>query len=251
MLKILLTLLVVFSFTQNAIASPLIDRLQEFPQWHNKPPVQIASGDLEYPEWMSGTWNVTSTLIEQFAPLAPDIVTPGFEDNQNYLNQAIAFQVRFGQEYYSPRGGFLARFSTAEPMVVADRAFNGKNIAQAYLGDANVYQVKVDPNNPNRQITLLKGERRLISTIAGRSRETPQRDRFIATEISKQLFKSPSRIYLNEVETTSDYQLLPSGNITANQITAIYLSSQDPDYFVAGNRPVALYHYNLNLELID
>ena len=69
----------------------------------------------------------------------------------------------------------------------------------------------------------------------------------MATEVTQQLFRSPERLYLNEVETTSSYELLASGNISAEQITAIYLSPQDPDYFTAGDRPVALYRYHLDL----
>ena len=130
---------------------------------------------------------------------------------------------------------------------MADRAFNGKKIAQAYLGDDNVYRVKVDPDNPNQQITFLKGDRKLISKITARGKEIPTDNRFIATEVTQQLFRSPERLYLNEVETTSSYELLDPENISAEQITAIYLSPQDPDYFTAGDRPVALYHYHLAL----
>ena len=36
--------------------------------------------------------------------------------------------------------------------------------------------------------------------------------------------------------------------IEAEQITAIYLSPQDPDYFTAAGRPVALYRYELILD---
>ncbi|MEL6327067.1 MAG: DUF6816 family protein, partial [Cyanobacteria bacterium J06626_23] len=36
--------------------------------------------------------------------------------------------------------------------------------------------------------------------------------------------------------------------ITADQITAIYLSPRDPDYFKAFNKPVALYRYRLTFE---
>ncbi|MGL5079315.1 MAG: DUF6816 family protein, partial [Waterburya sp.] len=95
---------------------------------------------MKYPEWMTGTWNVQSTLVEQIAPQAPDIVTPGFADNVKYLNKAIAFQVRFGSEYYSPPSRKFLKFQPSKPLVVADRAFNGRKIAQAYLGDDNVYQ---------------------------------------------------------------------------------------------------------------
>jgi hypothetical protein len=246
-IKIILICLILWGFRSTAIAASLSDRLEQFPQWTNKPAVQLAKGDLEYPEWMAGTWNVTSTLTEQIAPLAPKIVTPGFEDNEKYLQQAIAFHVRFGTEYATDRSGILSSFKSQEPVVVADRAFNGTKIAEAYLGDDNVYKVKIDPNNPNQQITFLKGERKLISKITGRGREIPGDAQFIATEVTQQLFRSPERLYLNEVETTSRYQLLDSGEISAEQITAIYLSPQDPDYFAAGDRPVALYCYHLNL----
>ena len=133
-----LTFLILLSLAANAAASPLVDRLNQFPQWQSKPPVQFAQGDLKYPEWMAGTWNATSTLVEQIAPLAPDIITPGFEGNENYLNKAIAFRVRFGKKYYVSPKKLLPAFTSSEPAVVADRAFNGKSIGKAYLGDENV-----------------------------------------------------------------------------------------------------------------
>ena len=244
---IILVCLILLSSTSTALAASIKERIEQFPQWTSKPSINLAKGDLEYPEWMAGTWNVTSTLTEQIAPLAPDIVTPGFEDNQEYLDRAIAFQVRFGTEYDTPPTGLWAALKSSQPAVVADRAFNGKKIAQAYLGDDNVYQVKIDPDNPNQQITFLKGDRKLISKITGRGREMPGENQFMATEVTQQLFRSPERLYLNEVETTSSYELLKSGNISAEQITAIYLSPQDPDYFTAGDRPVALYRYHLDL----
>jgi hypothetical protein len=245
--QMMLIYLILFGFNSTAVAASLSDRIEQFPQWTHKPSIKLAKGDLEYPEWMAGTWNVTSTLTEQIAPLAPDIVTPGFEDNQQYLDQAIAFQVRFGAEYDTPNKGFLSKFKSEQPVIVADRAFNGTKIAEAYLGDDNVYKVKIDPDNPNQQITFLKGERKLISKITGRGREVPTDRQFIATEVTQQLFRSPERLYLNEVETTSSYRLLDSGKIGAEQMTAIYLSPQDPDYFAAGDRPVALYRYHLTM----
>ena len=238
---------ILFGFSSTCWADSLSNRLEQFPNWTSKPSVKLAKGDLEYPEWMAGTWNVISTLTEQFAPLAPDIVTPGFEANQDYINQAIAFPVRFGTEYYTAPKSFLSAFKASKPAVVADRAFNGTKIAEAYLGEDNVYSVKIDPDNPNQQITFLTGERKLISKITGRGSEIPKRDRFVATEVTQQLFRSPERLYLNEVETTSNYKLINPDNISAEQITAIYLSPQDPDYFTAGDRPVALYHYHLDL----
>jgi hypothetical protein len=246
----------------SAIASPLADRVGQFPNWEGKPPVQAvaATEDLVYPEWMAGSWKVTSTLVDLVAPLAPDIVTPGFESNRQYLDQPITFQVRF-QAVNQSNFAFLIQNPLAQRRValskiqnpkfpgsvVADRAFNGLNIAKAVLGDRAVLSVKVDPNNPNRQITVLLGDRQLVSIVTSRGSEMPQPDRFIATEVCQQVFRGTPVLYLNEVETTTAYRRLhtPGASIEADQFTAVYLSPQEPNYFAAAQRPVALYRYRL------
>lgn len=277
-----------------AQAGLLADRLAHFPNWKSKPPVTAAEGDLIYPAWIEGTWNVTSTLVEQVAPLAPEVVTPGFEGNRRYLNEPINFLVRFkainpkevaiANRFFPFKMQHLGRSqlprSDKTPMVVADRAFNGLNIAKAYLGDARVQSVKVDPDSPNRQITFLSTGRQLISIVTGRASEILDPNRFIATEVSNQFFRGTLQPYFNQVETTTAYQLKraalrrsansmnvatatryahatqtltlkPSLAIDADQITAIYLSPQDADYFKALNRPVALYRYRLQLRPVE
>lgn len=216
-------------------AGALFDRVSTFPDWHTKPPVDRATSDLIYPNWIAGTWRVKSTLIDLVAPLAPEIVTPGFESNRDFVNQPIEFNVRFAQELNG---------------VIADRAFNGLNIARAYLGDRAILSVKVDPNSPNKQITQLKGDLILTSTITGRAAETPAPNQFITSEIFQQVFRGAAQPYLNQVETTTAYNY-SSNQITADQITAIYLSPQDPDYFKAGNTPVALYRYCLEFSPLN
>ena len=255
----------------DALAGPLADRLARFPNWDSKPPVQVASGDLVYPDWMAGTWEVTSTLVDMVAPLAPDFVTPGFESNRRYLNQPTRFQVRFlanrkvnnlePLEMMPLSLPIASNKALAKKGIVADRAFNGLKIAKAYLGDGAVLSVKVDPHNPNRQITLLRGNRQLVSVASDRSSEIPAPNRFIATEISQQVFRGESQIYFNEVETTTAYRFVEQGlerddiprttKIEADQVTAIYLSPQDPDYFAAPGRPVALYRYRLELSPVE
>ena len=55
-------------------------------------------------------------------------------------------------------------------------------------------------------------------------------------------------VYLNEVENTTVYRKRSDPNfpIAGDQITAIYLSPKDPNYFQAQGRPVALYRYQLS-----
>lgn len=266
-------------WTSRVEAGPLADRLAQFPSWQSKPPVKLAQGDLIYPDWLAGTWQVTSVLVSQVAPLEPEVVTPGFESNRRYLNQPVSFSVRFQQARDSVstfnkaisgqfipwvnqnstvcQGNFCQKvptltniFNNSLPKgVVADRTFNGLNIARAYLGDDLIESVRVDPNSPNRQLTSLRTGRKLISVIVGRATETPNPGEFIATEVSNQVFRGTVKPYLNQVETTTDYRLRTSPNlgIEADQVTAIYLSPQDPNYFKALDKPVALYRYHLEL----
>ncbi|MEO1209271.1 MAG: DUF6816 family protein [Cyanobacteria bacterium J06638_20] len=251
--------LMVLGWSAGAIAGPLAERLAQFPNWEARPPVQAAAGDLYYPDWFRGTWDVTTALVDLAAPLAPTVTTPGFEQNRRFLHQPIPFQARFipVDRPLLPRGfGVLGQLPTASP-VVADRAFNGLNLARAYLDESadvetsRVVDVRVDPTNPNRQLTVLQGDRRLISTISARATETPTSDEFVTSEIFQQEFRRSNQLYLNQVETTTRYTHHDSTqanepSITAEQVTAIYLAPQDPEFEQAGDRPVALYRYSLD-----
>ncbi len=226
-----------------AQAASLADRLQAFPQWPGKLALQDARGDLLYPDWMQGTWMLTSTLVEVVAPLAPEIVTPGLESNQAMVNQPVTCPVRFGP-VPQRAVGLVPR--VLNPKIVADRAFNGLSLARAYLGEAAVQSVKVDPNNPNRQLTQLAQGRQLESTVTARATESPSADQFITAERFQQTFRGGKIPYLNQVETTTHYTYRQTA-IDADQVTAVYLSPQDPDFLKALNRPVALYRYHLQL----
>ncbi|MFH7243290.1 MAG: DUF6816 family protein [Spirulina sp.] len=240
---LLLLLTVWLLCSGEALAMPLAVRFQEFPQWE-KLPLPAAKGDLIYPDWLEGTWELTSTLVDLAAPLAPDIVTPGFESNQAMVDQPITCAVRF-VEAPNLLSGFLPRM-IRQQNILADRAFNGLNMAQAYLGEAVVKAVKIDPNNPNRQLTVLEQGRQIESTVTGRTTESPQEDRFITAERFQQVFRGTAVPYLNEVETTTDYWNL-GDHIEADQVTAVYLSPQDPDFLATFGHPVALYRYHLHL----
>ncbi len=233
-------------FHAEAQAGELSERLAHFPEWEKLTSVRPAVGDLVYPNWMMGSWQVKSTLIDLVAPLAPDIVTPGFEGNRQYLNQPVSFDVRFVRETTPHSGLKIIPRTSSKSAVVADRAFNGLNLARSYLGDT-VLSVKVDPNSPNRQITFLRGERQLVSIVTARATETTPDGKFLTTEVFQQLFKGGGRPYFNTVESTTAYRKLDQSNpaIEADQITAVYLSPQDPNYFAALSRPIALYRYRL------
>ncbi|MGD1702022.1 DUF6816 family protein [Dapis sp. BLCC M229] len=265
-------IIIILLWTNDAAAETLADRIANFPNWENKPSISAAKKDLIYPDWMEGNWNVKSTLIDMVAPLAPEIVTPGFENNRQYLDQPVNFQVRFiklksnlntkeisGQKLINFPASWnsvinnskIEKLDLPPEAVIADREFNGLNIGKELLGDDAILSVKIDQDNPNRQTTILADNLELVSVITSRASEQLNPDNFISCEITQQLFQGETMIYLNEVETTTDYHHIIDEDrgeiIEANQITAIYLSPQDPDYFLAVNRPVALYRYQLEL----
>ncbi|MFM7426494.1 MAG: DUF6816 family protein, partial [Elainella sp.] len=101
----------------------------------------------------------------------------------------------------------------------------------------------------------------LVSTVTGRVTEAPDSGQFITSEFFQQEFRGTPQLYFNEVENTTLYRHVspdaassaePSPEILADQITAIYLSPQDADYFktldgtaLTNPRPVALYRYRM------
>jgi hypothetical protein len=232
------SLLSLFLCQGAAGAGALAERLAQFPNWQAKPTIPVAAADLLYPDWFAGTWQATTTLVDGVAPLAPEIITPGFQGNQRQLHQPVTFLVRFQPD--SRKQG-----------IVADRAFNGLNSAKAYLGETAVFTVKTDPRAPDRQITRLRDGSQLISLATGRATETPRADQFVTTELWQQLFRNQLQVYFNQVETTTAYTRQGNASIAADQVTAIYLSPQDPDYFKARGKPVALYRYRLQLNPVQ
>lgn len=231
-----------------AQALDLADHLAALPQQSDQSPLPPARGDLVYPDWLEGNWQLSSTLIEMVAPQAPTVISPGFEGNRVWLNQPVSCRVRFIAVPRPWLGLVHSRRlgSAPEQQVVADRAFNGLNLARAYLGEEQVRGVELDPENPNRQVTRLADGRRLQSTVTGRRVVSPGDDRFLSTERVQQVFWGESVPGFNRVDITTAYQRFPTG-VVADQVTAVYLSPQDPDFFKAGNQPVALYRYRLEL----
>ncbi len=233
-------------------AGPIRDRMDVFPNWETKPALSPSEGDLIYPTWFAGTWTLTSTLVEQLAPLAPDIMTPGFEDNRQFLNQPIQATVRFIADNTLERSRAalpllsLPSRSLTTTRIISDRAFNGLSLAKAYLGD-RVSRVWVDTRDPNRQITKFRDNRKLFSSVLGRAVEQADVEQLATTEMFDQFFQTPDKPIKNQVEITTQYVHQPNGTITADQITAVYLMPPHPKAYLAGERPVALYRYALTL----
>ena len=119
------------SISQGVIASELSDRIDRYPNWDTQAQISQHEGELTYPEWFRGSWIATSTLLEQIAPLAPEVVTPGFESNRQYINKPIRFTVQFVPKdlnkitQFPPLNLPKLKSNVTKSQIVADRAFNG------------------------------------------------------------------------------------------------------------------------------
>jgi hypothetical protein len=268
---LLITVISLFLLVLPVQAQTLSDRVAAYPDWHSKPNTKSQFEEVHYPTWISGTWHCESTLVEMIAPLeSQKLTTPGFEGNRKYLNQPITFDVKFGPSTVKRQGSFgLPNFGLLqqEEKIVVDRIFNALSISNAYLGQGVVESVRINPQKPQEQLTTLKDGLQLLSITTGHNSDRPNDRQFITTEVFQQIFRGSDNPYLNQVETTTNYQYQSSNHsvdfahssnevkpdrnevptIVADQYTAIYLSPRDPDYFKALETPVALYRYRLAL----
>jgi hypothetical protein len=244
-LLVLLLLLSNLCFVPAVLADSLARRIAEFPRWSAATNL-IREGDLVYPDWFAGEWTATSILREQVAPAAPAVITPGFEQNKVNIDRPYVFRVRFGSAANTvARGVTVTKDHAAQ--ITSDRTFNGEQIANAYLGGKAVKSIQTIYQPQIIQITQLQNGTELRSTVSGYSSDLIGVNDFATTEVDQQVFQGKTT-YLNTVETTTQYHLVDRHHISAQQVTAIYLSPQDPDYFRALQRPVALYHYTLELK---
>jgi hypothetical protein len=244
MRRLFVLLLMLLFFWQNgAVAASLPQHIADFPRW-SLPTNLLTEGELIYPQWFAGEWQATSILREQVAPLAPAVVTPGFDRNKANIDRPYQFRVRFGSTTTTVAAGIAVERKSEK--IVADRTFNGEQIANAYLGANAVKSIQTSDRPRVVQVTKLSNGTELRSTVTGYGSELLGSDSFVTTEVDQQIFQGKTT-YLNTVETTTKYRLVGKHHITADQVTAIYLSPQDPDYFRSLQRPVALYRYTLEL----
>ena len=189
LLAFLLSLVVLLSGGLPAAASTLEQRLEGWPAWSLPAPLpRPGARDLVYPTWFEGNWRATSADLSGLEP-------------------EIEYAVRFIQD---PSG-----------RIVGDRAFNANSVGRALLGE-QLQRVRNDPQNPNRQLADLSGDRYLESTVVGRRSEHPPMDQFLADELSLQVLHGPGDPRVSQVETLSRYVRIDADRIEAQQWQVSY-----------------------------
>jgi hypothetical protein len=157
-------------------AGPLEARRTAWPDWRLPAPLpRPGRGDLIYPAWFAGDWQVTSREVGEPA------------------EKSLRWQVRFQR---GPDGA-----------VVGARAANAAAVGRALLGE-ELEEVRDDPANPNRQLARLSGQRSLESTVIGRRSEGDDDGSvFLADELVLQVLHRPNGDpRVSRIETLSRYE---------------------------------------------
>ncbi len=166
-------------------------RLASWPTWSLPAPLpRPGRDDLIWPAWFRGEWEVSSSPAEGAEP-------------------PLHWRARFVAD---GNGG-----------AVADRAFNASQIGKALLGD-ELISVRNDPANPNRQLSLLRGDLQLESTLVGRRSARPTSASFLADELTLQVLHGPGAPRISRVEVLGLWQRLEDGSISGEQWQASYSS---------------------------
>jgi len=215
--------------------------------------------EMRYPEWMAGTWDVTSHFKGYSFPsrvpkgnIVKNVNIPGFQKlSLIYLPDVGKTPTQYQK-----------RFSEADGHVVEDRAFNIRSVVEGYLGDGLIDQVEYNRNEPNRctvafkKLATLNAERIELFT---NSRETDTRksdNAFYAAECLRQVSLGYSKEFGVARMLVCDYQnawtFIPvpgdPDTITGELLTAGYLQSSEPDYFDALTDPVVMFSHTLTMK---
>ena len=177
------------TFPPPSAPGPLERRLASWPAWSLPAPLtRPGRDDLIWPAWFRGEWEVSSTPTEGAEP-------------------PLHWRARF--------------VADGNDGAVADRAFNAGQIGKALLGDGLI-SVRNDPANPNRQVSLLRGDRQLESTVVGRRSARPDGATFLADELTLQVLHGPGAPRISRVEVLGLWQRLEDGSINGEQWQASY-----------------------------
>lgn len=197
----------------------LEQRLQAWPDWQLPAPLPRPDrrGDLVYPAWFAGEWQVTSL----------DLTAEG------ETGEPLRHQARF--------------LIDAKQRVVADRAFNALAIGRAVLGSA-LLTVEQPADDHNRQLARLQNDQLLETSVIGRRQSDPQQEPFTTDELVLQIVHGPGAPRISRVETLSRYHPCPSRPAAVEQICAEQWQARfsGPEQGLDA-APLARAHYRLAL----
>ncbi|KAI8464780.1 MAG: hypothetical protein J3K34DRAFT_439122 [Monoraphidium minutum] len=233
---------------------------------------------------MFGEWDVESTFTGFRAPLGPRYVRPALLEaaGAGAEEGGVGSRYAFKQRFFSTLPDTFANNARVnlgllpEDAVIADRAFNARASANAYLGDPSaVLAADYDARVPDRltlEFQRLAADMRplpprraelYIQNIQSAELEPvyseedapsaayaafppPNAPGWVLSELCRQVTLGVRSAEVQDYEVATVFALVSPSRIVARQRTLLYLEPRDDLYFQARGRAVAAYDYELS-----
>lgn len=219
-----------------------------------RPSYPRETDDIYYPTWLEGEWNVESKQAGLVAPVGAELFGPkgAYERARAALDEpALVYRARFSRAPDPPAGAAAAACTCERPFTVASisRAAMGSDAVLSVGGggssqpdgrlpegatSADVLEVRLRPSGAGGRVF------RVQLQVVGRSSRATSATAFECAELTRQTVfteqtasaagqpgapkPNPSAPpSVKEIETTSVYDLQPSGTVLSRQRTATFL----------------------------
>lgn len=158
---------------------------------------------------------------------------------------------------FSNNARFMLGLGSPEDAIIADKAYNTKNMTDAFLGYSGaVSAVDYDPRDaPLRQTVMLSRlspdmaplPPRRLELYINALRSEGEGNRFATSELSRQVMLAIRAAQVTDYEVLNEYRLVSPGVVKGRQRSLLYLQPQDPLYFESGRKAVAVYDYEFTM----
>ena len=242
----------------NATGPSLVDRLADPGQ------VGSASGlglfgrrsEVNFPTWLAGDWDATSTFDAFRAPLGNRFDILGVGKSSPNPGDQLSFPLRFT----STSRASISNTTTSSRLVEPDRAYNAKSTFNARalkeVGFSPIQTVDYDPKEGRLVLIFSKvgpdmqplPQRRLELFI--RSRDgylSEDGDVFYASEQYRQVYVATRTVDVTDYEVLWSFRLETDGQVAVRQRTLYFLEPRDELYFEANGKAVAVYDEHLTM----
>ncbi|KAI3424728.1 hypothetical protein D9Q98_008117 [Chlorella vulgaris] len=235
----------------------------------NQPPWPWIPKQTYYPKWMFGEWQVDMEFTGLRLPLGKQLVPAGFLDVAEAPAEAggLGSRYSFTQRFYSTLpptfdNELRVQLGLGMPQdaIIADRAFNTRQTTNAFLGWQAVESVAYDATEaPLRETVTLSRTapdgsalppRRLELYINALSSEDGIGDdtAFYTSELCRQVLLGVRQAEVKDYEIMHSWRRVKSDLVEGRQRSCLYLQPQEPGFFKAGGRAVAVYDYSFTMK---
>jgi hypothetical protein len=210
----------------------------------------FASQELYYPSFLFGEWNITSTLRQKIFPFGKDFVPSRslMDGSPRNRSEQTGDSATYLARYFSTLADTPANQVTVnlglgvpQPKVIADRAFNVKEMSRAYKQLAPVETVEWDYRKDPTRLTLQMES--VTSHVDGRSMEPRKVEVYLTarqieenfdpetgkpiyatSERSRTVTVGPGSVSANDQEVITEYRQIDDDHVKAVSRIAVYLT---------------------------